>query len=624
MSEELVKFGNYILLDRVAVGGMAEIWRAKTTGAVEGFERTVGLKCILSSYTQNEEFKAMFIEEARIASTLNHSNIVRITNFGSIDDKYYHEMEYVDGKSLRQIVKKARDVGIDIPIDCACFMIQEVCKGLNYAHMKHDSISDQHLQIIHRDISPQNIMVSYEGEVKIIDWGIAKAISNIDQTRAGVLKGKFGYMSPEQTAGIPLDLRSDIFSTGIVFYETLTGRRLFIAENEIATLKKIQECDIIKPSQVNGNIDANLEKIVLKGLERDREKRFQTCQEFHEAINSYMNQSFPSFSFAKLSKFIKELFKNEIIEDKAKVKFYESSINSMSLNTKDEISGTEDKTRISSTSRSQVSFNTFDHNSVSEFTNANSFSNSQNEEKTTLASKSNTMQNPNISNADKTIDRTKQVSPEFSIREPKTEKFKIRPLYLVFVLVLLGAVFYFYDSSKKSLIKPSLNSFKTDQKNVEELNDVVEDSFAVLYLNTEPEGARVIIDSEEYGVTPIKLDVLKITQKYRLELLLDGYESFERNIILRKQENRSTITLKLLSELDKSLGNYSVINLSVDLPTYIYIDDKLVSKLTSVKNYKVKSGSHTIRFVNKKNNLDYAVKIDLKAGEVFNKIYNLR
>lgn len=623
MAEELVKFGNYILLDRVAVGGMAEIWRAKTTGGEQGFERIVGLKCILSSYTQNEEFKSMFIEEARIASTLNHSNIVRITNFGSIDDKYYHEMEYVDGKSLRQIVKKARDLGIDVPIDCACFMIAEVCKGLNYAHMKHDSVTDQHLQIIHRDISPQNIMISYEGEVKIIDWGIAKAISNLDQTRAGVLKGKFGYMSPEQTAGIPLDLRSDIFSTAIVFYETLTGRRLFIAENEIATLKKIQECDITKPSQINGNIDADLERISMKGLERDREIRFQTCEEFYEAINSYMNQSFPSFSFAKLSKFVKEIFKNEIKEDKEKVKQYESSINSMSFNTKDEISGTEDKTRISST-KNQSSYNSFDRNSISQFTNANSFSSSNDEEKTTLAPKSASKKNIDSGSLNSAVDKTLHVSEGFRIREPKKRKSNFKPTYIVFILLFFIFIFYFYNNSKKTSKARSIIATQTEPNKIIVDEQSIERDLSVLYLNTEPEGAKVIIDSEYFGITPIKLDVLKISQKYRLELLLEGYENFERNIILRKSENRSTISLKSLNKIDKSLGPYSVINLSVDLPTYIYIDEKLVSKLTSVKGYKVKAGEHTIRFVNKKNNFDYSVKVNLKAGEIFNKTYNLR
>ncbi|MEI6079783.1 MAG: serine/threonine-protein kinase, partial [bacterium] len=182
------RFGDYYLVDKIAVGGMAEIWRAKTIG-VEGFERVVAIKCILPSYTQNPEFNSMFIDEARIASTMTHSNIVRITNFGVIDNKYYHEMEFVEGRNLRQILQKCKEDHVAFPVDSACYIMSEICKGLHYAHTKHDSVTNEPLNIIHRDMSPQNIMVSFEGEVKVIDWGIAKAKGKIEETRAGVLKG---------------------------------------------------------------------------------------------------------------------------------------------------------------------------------------------------------------------------------------------------------------------------------------------------------------------------------------------------------------------------------------------------------------------------------------------------
>jgi len=636
MNQELIRFGSYILLDKIAVGGMAEIWRARTVGGIGGFERTVALKCILAPYTENEEFKAMFVEEARIASTLNHSNIVRITNFGSIDDKYYHEMEFVDGKSLRQIVKKARDLGVDLPIDCVSYIIGEVCKGLNYAHMKHDPVTNQHLRIIHRDVSPQNIMISYSGEVKIIDWGIAKAVSNMDQTRAGVLKGKFGYMSPEQTAGIPLDLRSDIFSTGIVFYESLCGRRLFVAENEIATLKKIQDCDIISPSHINGNIDANLEKIVLKSLARDREERYQTCQQLYNDINTYMNTNYPSFSFDKLASFVKQIFSQEIVEDREKVKNFESSISSLSLNTSDNIISKDDNTRLSS--YNQASFNSFSSKSSSN-SNIQASLSSSFEDKTRIASKQDRNNyNPDFEevNEPKTtyienkesnskISQTSFETKEIKFNETTNKKNRTKLYKLIFIiLILIPLSFYINKFIKKN--KAVLNFKPNTQESI--LNKKISDEiinkqeYAVLFLNSDPEGARVVINDKFYGYTPIELkDLLKDT-RYKLDLFLEGYEEFSRNIILRKAESKSSITLQKLET--KSSSNHAVLNINVDIPTYIYINNVLVSKLTNVKNYKVKPGKHTVRFINTRTNLDYTVDIEVKAGEVLNRTYNLR
>jgi len=575
----------------------------------------------------------MFIEEARIASSLNHSNIVRITNFGSIEDKYYHEMEYVDGKSLRQIVKKTRDLGIELPIDCVCYLVGEVCKGLNYAHMKHDPVTNQHLRIIHRDISPQNIMVSYAGEVKIIDWGIAKAVSSIDQTRAGVLKGKFGYMSPEQTAGLPLDLRSDIFSTAIVFYEALTNRRLFIAENEIATLKKIQDCDIVSPSQINGNIDANLEKIVLKALARDREDRYQTCQQLYNDINTYMNLTFPSFSFDKLASFVKQIFSEEIQEDRVKIQNYESSINSMSINTGGAISVKDDSTRLSS--YNQSSFNSFKSNSINSFNKQANFSNSF-EDKTRIASNENkqdfytdnedknepkTTQINNITKASQATFETKEINfKDFENKKNRGKYYKI--ILIIIILFPLGFYVNKVLNKTKTISSLKTNIKETNMSEKTKLEFIQKENNAILLLNSNPEGARVVINDKFYGYTPIKIDDLLLNTRYKLDLFLESYDDFSRNIILRKTESKSTITLKKQENI--SLNNYAMININVDIPTYIYINNVLVSKLTNVKNYKVKPGKYTIRFVNTRTNLDYTVEVEAKAGEVINRTYNLR
>ena len=214
-------FGKYYLVDKIAVGGMAEIFKAKQFGP-GGFEKVLVVKRILSHLSEDPDFVKMFHDEAMISSKLNHSNIVHVYEFGKIRNNYFLAMEYCEGKDLKTVMKKCQELGRPLPIEYAAYIIHEVCKGLDYAHRKKDE-NDQEMNILHRDISPSNIMISYdEGEVKIADFGIAKAQDASYHTKAGVLKGKFEYMSPEQASGLPVDRRADIYACGIVFYEMLT------------------------------------------------------------------------------------------------------------------------------------------------------------------------------------------------------------------------------------------------------------------------------------------------------------------------------------------------------------------------------------------------------------------
>src|SRR5262245_26827807 len=236
---------------------MAEVFRAKATG-VEGFEKLVAIKRILPNIAEDDEFITMFIDEAKIAVQLTHANIAQIYDLGKIDDSYFIALEFVWGKDLRTIFERARKRGEILPIALSCYVISRICEGLDYAHRKRDAQGDD-LQIVHRDVSPQNLLVSYEGEVKIIDFGIAKAANKASKTQAGILKGKFGYMSPEQVRGLPLDRRSDIFSVGIVLYELLTGERLFLGESDFSTLEKVRNVEIMPPTLHNPKIPEELE-----------------------------------------------------------------------------------------------------------------------------------------------------------------------------------------------------------------------------------------------------------------------------------------------------------------------------------------------------------------------------
>ena len=315
-----IPFGKYLLLERVNVGGMAEVFKAKAFG-VEGFERLVAVKRILPSIAEDTEFITMFIDEAKIAVQLTHANIAQIFDLGKVGDSYFIAMEYVHGKDLRAIFDRARKRGEPLPVPMACYVVMKVCEGLDYAHNKKDP-AGRELNLVHRDVSPQNVLLSYDGEVKIIDFGIAKAAGKAGKTQAGILKGKFGYMSPEQVRGLPLDRRSDIFAMGICLYELLTGERLFVGESDFSTLEKVRNVEIMPPSTYNRRIPEELEQIVLKALAKDVDDRYQTAMDLHDDLQSFMYTSGNFFARKDLSGYMRKAFNDEIVKESARDEEY--------------------------------------------------------------------------------------------------------------------------------------------------------------------------------------------------------------------------------------------------------------------------------------------------------------
>src|SRR3954470_6428918 len=259
---------------------MAEVFKAKSYG-VEGFEKIIAIKRILPTMGEDRDFIKMFIDEAKICGQLNHANICQIFELGRIDDSHFIAMEYIWGKDLLQIQNRFRRIRKNMTVQMAAFLASKMCEGLDYAHRKKDA-TGRPLNIIHRDVSPQNVIVSYEGECKVIDFGIAKAASRSSKTQAGVLKGKFGYMSPEQVGGKPLDQRADIFAIGTILYELLTNERLFLGESDFATLEKVRNAAVPPPSTVNKEIPPALDKIILKGLAKESDQRYQWASEMHD------------------------------------------------------------------------------------------------------------------------------------------------------------------------------------------------------------------------------------------------------------------------------------------------------------------------------------------------------
>ena len=315
-----IPFGKYLLLDRVNIGGMAEVWRAKTFGA-GGFERIVAIKRILPNIAEDEEFISMFLDEAKITVQLNHANIAQIYELNNLSNSYFIAMEYVSGKDLRAVFDRCRKRGEPAPIPLTCYAIAQCCEGLDYAHRAKDR-QGRDMSIVHRDVSPQNALVSYDGEVKVIDFGIAKAAGKATKTQAGILKGKFGYMSPEQIRGLPLDGRSDIFAMGVCLYEMLTGERLFVGDSDFSVLEKVRKVEVLPPSHFNRKIPEQLERFVMKSLAKDVDDRYQHATELGEDLRAFMYSTGTPFARKDLAAFMKATFAEDYEKERGRIVEY--------------------------------------------------------------------------------------------------------------------------------------------------------------------------------------------------------------------------------------------------------------------------------------------------------------
>ena len=311
------RFGNYELLAHLATGGMAEIFLARMQGS-SGFEKLVVVKRLLGKLAVEPEYVEMFLDEARINARLSHSNVVQCLELGLVDGKYFMAMEYVSGLSVAQVGKLAtRRLGL-VPQEVATGIVAQAAAGLHYAHDKR-AADGSPLGIIHRDISPQNLIVTCEGIVKLVDFGIAKAEGRATSTRAGVIKGKFAYMSPEQCVGDPIDRRSDVFALGIVLFELCTSRRLFKRENTYRTYEAIAACEVPDPRSVNPAIAPRVVEVILRALQKSVDNRFQTAEEMQEALENAMQRSALRGTSTALAQFIERTFAPEIEQQQALV-----------------------------------------------------------------------------------------------------------------------------------------------------------------------------------------------------------------------------------------------------------------------------------------------------------------
>ena len=301
MSESHHQQQRYRVIEKLASGGMAEVFRAESAG-LEGFKKQVAIKRVLPHLSEKKKFISMFLDEARLSAHLSHSNCVQVFDIGVGDNAYFIVMEYVDGADLKAVLETLKKQGRELPVEEAVFIAIKICEGLCYAHELIDS-EGRPFAVVHRDVSPPNVLITKHGEIKIVDFGLAKASSQLEKSEPGIIKGKFSYLSPEAALGKDVDHRTDIFAVGIILWEMLAGRRLFLGDTDFATVKLVQQASIPPLTKINPNVPPELERIVNKSLARDPAQRFQSARDLAMSLNDFLyryGKSVGSFKIAAL------------------------------------------------------------------------------------------------------------------------------------------------------------------------------------------------------------------------------------------------------------------------------------------------------------------------------------
>ncbi len=276
----------YRVVEKLESGGMAEVFRAESEG-LQGFRKQVAIKRVLPHLSSKKKFISMFLDEARLSAQLSHSNCVQVFDIGVGDSAFFIVMEFVDGANLKAIIEHIKKIGRDFPVEAAVHISLEICKGLSYAHELTDN-NGVPLYIVHRDMSPPNVLITKYGEVKIVDFGLAKANSQLEKSEPGIIKGKFSYLAPEAAMGQDVDARTDIFAVGIILWELLAGQRLFLGDTDFQTVKKVQAAQVPSISQINKKVPPELERILNKALAREPAQRYRTARELGLELSKFM------------------------------------------------------------------------------------------------------------------------------------------------------------------------------------------------------------------------------------------------------------------------------------------------------------------------------------------------
>ena len=614
------KFGKYILLEKLAAGGMAEVYLAKSSGA-NGVNKFVAIKRILPQFSNNQEFIEMFHEEAKVSVNLNHSNVVSIYDFGIEKGQFFIVMEFVEGRNLRQIINELKKFNRSIKIEEAVYIVKEAAAGLDHAHRCVDQHTGRPLNITHRDMSPQNIMISFEGEAKVIDFGIAKKSEpNGEETKAGTLKGKFAYMSPEQAEAEEVDPRTDVFALGIILWELLANDRLFTGSNENAILRKVRECQTPPIRKINPLVPVELERIVTKALAKDKNVRYQTAATLQKDLNRFLNTQHPDFAPQDFSKTVVDCFKNAFAEGREKLITY-SKIDIPS--TPEPVSfapPVEEKSNSSESAKSsnqpppmpQVKLAPAEPKGLGQ----------ENQLKIDLDGIKNAQTKQQQQQAKNPAPRPampKPMSNETNIGTRVTQHTRMQSnsnsgdmADIVMKLVIIAAMGFggFYGYTK--FLNPKAKMAKKQQAVVNEGQMDMSATAAVkVSISSQPSGARIYIDGNDSGNSTPAVVTITANKEAKIALKKDGYYNYE---VAKTFSDTGILTTTLQQMPQAGFININVQNGGAK--PVIYVNNQRLSEQPPIKRYAVSSDSEvTVTAVNPITQLKDEVKIKVESNK---------
>lgn len=565
--------GKFQLLSEIATGGMAEIWIAKQQ-LEEGIEKLVVIKMLRPKLKRNREFVHMFLNEARIAARLKHRNVVQMHDLGYADGNYFIAMEYIAGENLRNTTKACRKTGEKIPLSYSLAIMSQACEGLHYAHTKTDVLG-RPLNIVHCDMSPQNIVISFSGEIKLVDFGVAKATSRFEQAQKGVVKGKLAYMSPEQIQGKAMDARSDIFSAGIVLWELATWKRLFgsFTPNEI--VKLIPAGHVPSPRRVNPEVSPDLESVILKALEKDPLARFQTAQEMHAALQEVIHLQPAPTKPSELSAFMRRVFEHKLDSvrkiEKAQEDGELGSFLFHDLRLED-----EEMAALGDDIAAEVSAPPL-YSGVSQPSSRSEGAPAAPERKIDV---------PAPAPARPRSEPPPAAPPRPPVAKPRSARLAI---LIAAAVVLLGAASYFVIAWQTNLWP-----FGAAGEEVERPEEKPAAPPGMIHVASTPEGAGVLVNEKMRCSTPCVVDKLMIGKPYLLEIKLGGYQPWTAEFTLEKGYEVRKFDATLQKASTAKWGSVTV--LTREAGGTVELNGKPFKRTTPMTINKVLAGRmHTLR-----------------------------
>jgi len=646
----LERFGKYILLEKIAAGGMAEVYLAKSNGA-NGVSKFVAIKRILPQFSDNQDFIEMFKDEANVAINLNHSNVVSIYDFGIEKGQFFLVMEFVDGRNLRQILNELKKFNKSISIEQSVYIVKEAAAGLDHAHRCTDSKSGKPLNITHRDMSPQNIMISFEGDSKVIDFGIAKAEKESEGTKVGMLKGKFAYMSPEQSEGLPIDPRTDVFALGIILWELLANDRLFTGSNEAAILRKVRDCQIPPIRKINPLVPPELDRILTKALAKDKNVRYQTAANLQKDLNRFLNMQYPDFSSQDFSLFIKDAFKTAYAEAREKLVLYGKLETENSSQTEQKSQTDSETQSLLDQINSVLNHDKIQHQDlppVPASASEPAVPKGMSSEKAAKISLDGLLKAGLQKNSEKPLPQEARPATHTSLYtsskvQPKTELTQVTRMthvtqmsktntylkknsqkqsaspdfFMKFLIIFTLSFISFWGY--KTFLKPKSKNYLTETKKIKSSEDIpqgetVSASVAkvTISMSSQPSGARIYIDGKDTGYNTPAIVAVIANKDISVSMIKDGFTKYETT----KQFNQTSSFLATLQpQISGGFINIYVVNGGAK--PAIFINGQRLTEELPIKKYRIPANVEvTISAENAITRLNDEVKLKVAADQV--------